>query len=333
MGRYRHPVLGWEADLTTERFDRWAQAFGRMRENGVDVEFVVDHSNKAEDVRGYVTSIYRDGDSLYADVDVKADDQDAVDLVRRCRNVSVWVEPAVKDGQGHDYGEALLHVSAVQAPVVPGQRPFEAIAAGMAALRAGPVLVLSTTNQGAGTMKLEDLQTIMGDAGKDLTDENAAEKLGEFVQGLQAKPTTLQAELDQAKARIEELEKAGATKDPEIDPDALDMMAESAGERLDALVASNKITPAVRDRLGKVLVGEVGKPNAMMLSRRASGAAGSVAKLVIDALKENDVVKLGEQTASQAMAMSRQSPGGEPDADPEVTKSMTEMANAGISSD
>lgn len=127
-GHYRHPVHGWELDVTPERMDKWVATFDRMRSNGVDIEVVVDHSNKADAVRGYVIGLERQGDTLYAKLQMNPD---AADLPGRVKNVSVLLDHDMLDGENHRYGEAIRHVSFVQRPVVPHQKQAVPIAASL----------------------------------------------------------------------------------------------------------------------------------------------------------------------------------------------------------
>jgi hypothetical protein len=125
-GSYTHPTKGWTLDVTPERMDKWIEAFDAMRSNGVDIEVPVDHSLKAEDNKGYVRRLYREGDTLFGEMELRGD---GVDIVRKNRNVSIFLEPDVKDGRGNVYGEAITHVALVQKPVIPGQGDFVPIAA------------------------------------------------------------------------------------------------------------------------------------------------------------------------------------------------------------
>lgn len=127
-GVYIHPTQGWKLEVTPERIDGWVAAFGKMRANGVRVEVPVDHSFKADDNRGFVVDAYREGDRLMMVHELIG--QDAIALAGRA-DVSVWIEPNFKDGKGVQYGEAIIHSSLVQKPVVPGLGAFVPMAASM----------------------------------------------------------------------------------------------------------------------------------------------------------------------------------------------------------
>ena len=89
------------------------------------------------------------------------------------------------------------------------------------------------------------------------------------------------------------------------------------------LVKEGKITPAVREKLQPVLIGRPGKRNIRMLALDSDGK--SVADRIIEALRANDVVQLGEQTGVQVLA--RPVPGKSTgEQDEAITKEMIELA-------
>jgi hypothetical protein len=111
----------------------------------------------------------------------------------------------------------------------------------------------------------------------------------------------------------------------EIDPDALDAHVESAETKLNTLVTSGAITPAVQKALSAVLVGAENSRNVYALSRKATGAAKSITNLVLDALKDNRPLKVGEKTGPQSATreLSRNA-----DEEKEQQKMLEVMANA-----
>jgi len=122
VGSYTHPEKGFELEVTRQTLDDWVLAFREMQRNGVKVEVVKDHSFDADDVLGYVTSMYRQGDTLYGVHELVGDD--SIALAQRCTQVSVWIDQDYVDGKGVRYGPAIVHSAVVQQPVVPGQGGF-----------------------------------------------------------------------------------------------------------------------------------------------------------------------------------------------------------------
>ena len=85
----------------------------------------------------------------------------------------------------------------------------------------------------------------------------------------------------------------------EVDPDTLETSVELVETKLSALVTEGAITPAVQKNLASVLIGAEGSRNVMALSRKATGGTKAMATLIIDALKGNKAVKIGEKTSGQ----------------------------------
>lgn len=325
VGVYTHPVFGWELDVTRERLDRFVAAFNRMQGNGIDVEVPVDHSFEAEDNRGYVTSMYRDGDTLYGVHEMRG--EQAIALAGMNKNVSVWIEPDYTDGEANAYGEAIIHSSIVQQPVVPGQGEFVPLAASAAT---APPTVLVLSQKGDDDMELQEfvnkLRELMG-AGDDLTVENALSRIGERFEANAAKVADLGKQVTDLQAKVEQGKAASSA--PTMDPDLAETLGTTADRELAMLVEKGNITPAVKKRLSAALVGEQGKRNVRALSVKGGG---SVANAVIDALRDNDPAKLGEHTGSQhGRALSRNVPDGEGNTygSEEQAKAMGDLAYGG----
>ena len=322
VGVYKHPEHGWLLDTTTERMDRWIAAFKRMTEAGIRVPVPSGHSYDPRDGQGFMVEVERVGDKLFGVLEFIG--EEAISLAYRTKQVSISINPKFVDGKGTDYGEVIEHVALTGYPVVPGQGDFQALAASL--------YVLSTdTGKGEDEMtkeQIEKLRKMLG-AGEDLTAENAFERIEQrFEEGSKAK-TDLDKKVSDLSAQVESLtaKLAASTKDDKkVDPEILDERAESAEDKIDALVEKGKILPAVAASLKEALVGKAGTRNAFCLSRTISGTTDSVLNSVVKALDQNDPVKLGEQTKRQAIGLSRQVPGGSEDvtkADPEVIRMAT----------
>lgn len=116
----------------------------------------------------------------------------------------------------------------------------------------------------------------------------------------------------------------------EIDADTLETSVELVQTKLDGLVASGEITPAVQKALSNVLIGPESARNVYALSRKATGGAKSIATQVIDALKGNKPVKLTEKTAGQQkIELSRTDDQAEEAFGKKANEIMTGAANRG----
>ena len=315
VGVYEHPFDGWKLEVTPERMDRWIASFKLMKERGVDVEVVKDHSFQADDAVGLLVDMYRGEDSngratLFGVHEIIGDD--AIKLAGRVKNVSIWLERDFVDGTGHSFGEAIIHSSIVQQPIVPDQQGFVPIAASRGRGKAASMRLSLT---GDVPMDIAKWRELLG-AGDDLTDENLLERVGDRLSKLgdekkksDDQVTALSQDVEQLKGKITDLEaKAAGRGEPKVDPDAIEMMAEGANDKIDGLAAKGNITPAVAASLKGILVGNAGARNAKALSRTASGDATPLAKAIIEALAGNDPVVLHEVTRGQSL--SRTVPGG-----------------------
>lgn len=289
-GTYSHPKDGWTLSLDHARLDRMAKTFSDMRANGIDIPVVVDHSFKAEAVRGYLTDVWRDGDRLLGLHEMVGD---GVKLAETVRNTSVWIEPQHTDGKGNKYTDALLHNAVVQHPIVTGMGGFEAIAASMFADRPAQPLVPTT---GEKTMDLTKIKAALG-TDAELTEENLADAITAALTAEREKVTAAEAKAQAIAAS----HTANERKEP--DADSLALIAEATGEKIDALVASGHVTPAVAASLKGKFIGEPGKYNAYAMSAAFSGRPTSITRDIIDLFKQNGpVIKMGEQTKGQALS-------------------------------
>lgn len=340
VGVYEHPIWGWTMDVTEDRLHRWAAAFKAMRENGVDVEVPLNHSHDAADNLGYVIDMFVEPDdygipTLFGLHEIRG--QDAIDIVARNKNVSVYIDSDYRDGMGRDYGEVIVHSSIVQQPVVPAQADFVPVAASLnsnnVAVNKIPVLFASKVDLRSNTMTdemLAKLRELLG-AGEDLTADNALSRIAERLTTLGDKNNELeqaniklQGQIDQLKADT----KANSLAD-DINPNLAEQMASAGEKELNNLVNEGKILPAVRDKLKAAFVGEKGSRNIRALCLRGERAdQPSTLDMVCSALAENDPVKLGEATKRQSKELARMVPGKD---DSEAPKADTESGSAMLS--
>lgn len=125
VGRYRHPVTGQRFRVSRGRIDRWVRTFRRMRDAGVEVPVPVDHSDRAEDNRGFVVDARREGDRLRLVTQMIGEDGAVAAARNRC---SVYVDRLV-DERERDWGEAIVHCALTPKPVVSDHGAFVPFAA------------------------------------------------------------------------------------------------------------------------------------------------------------------------------------------------------------
>lgn len=296
VGKYIHPAQEWTLDVTAERMDEWIEAWKKMKANGVRVPLPAGHSYDPRDGQGFLVELTREGDTLWGVLEFVG--EDAISLAYRTQQVSISINPHFVDGKGIDYGEVIEHVALTGYPVVPDQEDFKAIAASLYVL---------ATEEGEQKMTPEQLKKLQEMLGlEELTAENAAEKIGAKIEEMQKAATELQAKLDELQKAAEEAKAAADEATPEVDPEVIDDRAESAEEAIDGLAEAGKILPSVAASLKAAFVGPKGKRFSLALSRRLTKTDESLVKKLVAALRQNDPVKLGEQTRSQSRALSQE---------------------------
>ncbi len=325
-GTFRHPKADWTLPVDTKRVDAYKAAADKMLAADTKIPFTSEHFTKsADDTYGYVESVDVDSDGWLTAVG-KFIGADAIRAADR-NHVSVEIEDDVKDAEGNRFGHAITSIALTPRPVVTGQ---ERIAASL-------VYHFDPGTTGTPGDHPMEFLTQLGEAIglENLTEENWQEQLKGKLKPV-GDAAKLQTDLEAANKSITELtaKVEASGKQPKVDADTLEDRAESSQEKLDGLVTAGKITPAVSDSLAAALIGDEGSRNVWALSHvgaKAMGQTTPIAKLVLDALQENDLVKLGEQTKRQTMALSRTTPGDEGDAKgaAERTDHMIESANKG----
>ena len=110
---------GQEFEVTSGLLDNWVDQFSKMKANGVKVSIPNMHHNEGnpEHNRGWVSSVFRRGNSLFMTCDLIGEE------ALRAASVSDVSIKAVKeftDGEGNKYDMPLTHVALCTDPVVPG---------------------------------------------------------------------------------------------------------------------------------------------------------------------------------------------------------------------
>lgn len=291
VGSYVKPSDDLEFSITSDTLNHWAATFSQMKANGVRVPLPSTHA-KADDPeanRGWLEDVFVEGDSLVGVVELVG--KDALELSKKS-DVSIYAPPNFTDGKGNTYQRPILHVALCTDPVIPGLGGFVPIAASRNSAPVNvPVLTLSME---ATAMDWKKIQEALGIT-ETVTDANAETLILSAATGLKKTVTeTKQAlELSRSESAIKKLEP--------VSPVLVTMAADNRRMKLDALVAAGKITPGVKDRLAKKFIGD-GNTSALELS--LANGTHSDFDGIVDALKENDIVKLGEQTGQQVLKLS-----------------------------
>lgn len=140
-GEYVHPIKRFHLSISGAKLDTLERNFREMKRRGVEVPINVDHSEAADDNRGFLVDVKRTNGTLMGLCQFIG--KDAARTAARNR-VSAGIDPDYTDGTGHKYGDAIRHVALTPVPVVPDQQPFT-IAASRAAA-GGDVLTLAAAD-------------------------------------------------------------------------------------------------------------------------------------------------------------------------------------------
>lgn len=278
-GHYVKVEDGIKFEVTPELRAHWVTTFSRMKRNGVPVPIPAGHTDDAENNHGFVRSIFAEGESLFATIELIG--KDAVDLAAR-NHVSIFVPPEFPDGKGNIYKRPIRHIALTPTPVIPGLGDWESVAA-------------SLTLKG-NTMEWKEVQEGLG-IKDEMTDGTAGKLLLAHFKGLKEEQEKLQLAFD-------ELKKAGKGGDDDKKPPAakpdpmlLSLSTENRLMKLNALVEAARITPAVRDKLKEQYATE--KSLTLALSH-----GGDNFDALVAALAENNPVELAEKSGPQTMALS-----------------------------
>lgn len=314
-GSYTHPETGQKFTVDQARLEQWASKFNQMRAAGAEIHCPVDHSQKAEDNRGFAIKMRREGNKLRVTQQVIGEDGALMALRNRC---SVKINPNYKDEHGKFWGDCVEHVAFTPIPVISGQGPFVPIAASRGE-QSTPVFYLSASNTKESDMlDLSKIREAIG-AGTTASDEHVIElaliKLGEGK--------TAATELSKAKEKITELDTKVTTlsrssEPPKHDPEVMTDRADNYAEKLEILVTKGEMPVSLSKKIKAMFLPEANKPVPFMLSRQSDfGDARPIDRILSLFEGEKLGIKAGEQTVIQ---LDRSVPGGAPDRQAELLK-------------
>lgn len=283
-----------EYSITLDVLEHWATTFAKMKANGVKIPIPNTHdvSGDPDKNRGWVVDMFVEEESLVMICDLIGDD--AIKAASRC-DVSIYSPKEFVDGKGVKYVQPIEHVALVTDPVIPGLGEFITIAA--------------SRKQENETMKWDKIAEALGIKADEMTEKtaeglicSAAENFGKAskkdAKAIKANLKTIEELKEEVKATPTKKEKP-ATPDPQL----VSLSVESRDMHLSALVDAERITPAVKDKLTEIFVGE---DNEALILSLQNGTADTFKK-VCKALADNDVVALREKSGPQTRKLSRNS--------------------------
>lgn len=250
-----------------------------------------DTSGNPDKNRGYVTDVYLDGDTLYGVIE--AIGEDAIAATSRS-HVSIYSPPEWIDGAGNKYEWPIRHVALTADPVLNNQGGFVPIEAAQGDEPVKAEFLTPKTKEIV--MDFSALATRLGITDP-ITEENAVEVIGGAFDALKAKPDANQLAMAQEEVKTLKTRLAAAAP-KELSHNERGMAKRLVKSELSNRIKDGNITPVVAGKIEKLLSG-----SDLMLSFNESG--DPIALQFLEALKENDVVKLGEQTGRQVVALSQ----------------------------
>lgn len=293
LGTYTSDDWDEPLEVTAERMDRWISGFNAMDAKGVSVPLLTKHKFsdvEPKEVLGYVTGMRVTDDGRFV-ARIHANDPAARADMERVGQVSIGLLKNLKDGTGHEYGEAINHVALTPTPVVPNQGPFISIAAE----RGGAGVVLkrkAAVKEGKDMMDMQAFSRGLRALVTQYADRDPDKLLDLLLEKIDTVdiPNALVAFESGAKA----LERK-ASKPVGLDPEVRDLLRDSLSGQLDALVESGRITPDARKDLAGALLGED-----RMLTR--GDQEKSAANRIISALKKLPAARSASRTGPQTDA-------------------------------
>lgn len=324
-GRTVKDISGNPFSITRERIDKWIDNFQKQSENGTKVFIPTKHTEiLSTDNRGFVVSMERDGDSLYAVEQLIG--ADAIKDAAR-NDQSVYIKSDLQDDQGNVYeGEYIQHVALTPAPQITGLNGFAKVAASRGA-DAEAVILFATPENRSDPMSFQlkketaaKLRTKLGvadDVGDEKLAEHAFEKLlnPEPDATATAAMSKLTEERDALiKERDEQKDKVVAMSrlNPKVDDDTAFLVGESIATKRDIAVNNGAVTPAIAKELDKLLM-DGDKASTVAMSR-LPGSSKPLAMRFWEILADNKPADLREKTGRQTIVgMSRLTEGGDDD--------------------
>ena len=324
-GEYVKASEGLAFTITLATLANWVIQFRKMQANGIKVPIPATHKSEEwekaaqkkdgdpRDNMGYVDDLWIEEHALWMSCTLVGDD--ALEAAKR-GDVSLNSPAEFIDGHGNVYKRPITHVAMCTDPVVPGLGEFIPLAASLRLQEQAIMLEF-----------LQKLGAILGIDPAEIPDEATAmalieEKITALVEQVTGEPAAepgaagapgaptpgapAAASTGQPGAAVRKqsvtTEYAGAfalDSEGKPNPMVVKTFAENRRMKIEKLLDTRKITPAVRD---KMVARWVGKNNEMVGLALARGDDGSDFDAAIEAFEANDPIalKTGEKTGAQS---------------------------------
>jgi len=276
--RMKRPEGPFDFELTASALEEIASETNRYIENGNKSNLPTRHTEDSEANRGHNLKWYVKEDSkgrtgLFSLTEFR--DVEAAKLAKTAQT-SIYCPPTWEDGQKNKYVRPVKHVALTDYPVIPGLDGFTPIAA-------------SLVTDKEIIMPIKDLAANIG---LQLSDEVLADESKAFG--------AIQLAFEEVKAEAElQLSEYKKLNPPKADPikvskPQIAMLRENRELKLSQLVEKGNILPCVKKKLEDIFCGEA----VLSLALSQDDHVDDFAK-VVDALRDNDALKLSEVTGPQ----------------------------------
>ena len=274
-----------EFELTEQAITLFAKESQRYLDNGNQCNLPVEHTTDPEKNRGKNLKWYTKLDSkgrlgLFSLTEFR--DAEAAKLAKTAQT-SIYCPPKYKDGAKNEYIRAVRHVALTDYPVIPGLDNFTPIAASLIEP------VVKPPKKEDRTMPIKSLAANIG---LQLSEDTLKDE--ELILN----------EVQKCFLELSEYKKANppvvSAPDPvRVSKAQIKMHRENREMKLSQLVEKGKILTCVSKKLQDIFCGD--EVLALCLSEDHEDSFDAV----IDALRDNDAIKLSEATGPQARDMSK----------------------------
>lgn len=303
---------GTSFDVTTEDLAVMAGETTRMIENGVRIPLSAgpvpheDVSNPHNSI-GTLEFVTVEGSSIFGVLEIVGEDEITE---ARQNDVSIFSPPEFADGKGETYRQPITHVAVTPNPLVPGLGDWIQIAASL------KVEGKEGHSFKGGLTMWKKIAKALGLSAEDtekITDENGIDTILSAIKDMKAAhkkevddlKATHKEEISNAKKAHKEVKASldALTGEKEIDETMVSLVEDNRKMKLDALVSASRITPEIRERIEK----RYGVKEAIAASMKA-GRNGEDFDFMVEVMKDNDPIKLTEQTGAQVITASLEKP-------------------------
>lgn len=267
-----------------ETLDHWVNTFNLMVSNGVKV--TVPPSHEATDKNmGWVIGLERRGDKLIGEFLLTCKD---ARNIAHSNDVSLYSPPSFKDGKGNVYTRPIVHIALTPTPQIPGLGPWEEIAASRS--------IVTLSRESKMPINWKDFSEKLG---VEVTEENA-------VDVILSKVTELTEIIQKKEDELKTLTKPTEPAEKKLDPILLSLARENLELKLSSICPS-KICPATKDKIEKAFLSE----EWLTIALSRNEGKYTLFETLIEALRDNKVVPIGEHTGPQTLKLAHNLAPGE----------------------